>query len=123
MSCSGNVPKMNTDIFKEMQSLVIICLSPRHLFKPFYFGHWTRTNLFLMFHTFHAVSPMIGETMEMRQCSGIWAWQLRYGTVFDHRKDHHLLLPILIQYPTCVQSVGQNLTSKLKFKKIKIKKK
>lgn len=29
--------------------------------------------------------------MEMIQCSGIWAWQLRYGTVFDHRKDRHVL--------------------------------
>lgn len=35
------------------------------------------------------LQPKTGKIMEMRQCSGIWAWQLRYGTVFDHKKDHH----------------------------------
>lgn len=114
MSCSGIVPKKNTDIFKEMQSLFIICLSPHHLFKPFLLWPLDQNQLVFMFHTFHAISPMIVKTIEMRQRSGIWSWQLRYGTVFDHREDHHFLLPILIQYPTCFQSVGHNLTSKLK---------
>lgn len=44
-----------------------------------------------------------------RQRSGTWAWQLRYGTVFDHRKDRHSLsLLFLIRYPISFQSVGQN---------------
>lgn len=75
MSCSGNVPK-NTDIFKEMQYLFIICLSPRHLFKPLFFLLWPldQNLLVFMFHTFNVVSPMIGKTMEMKQlqwCLGL----------------------------------------------------
>lgn len=87
-------------------------------FQAFLLWPLDHNQLVFMFHTFHAISPLIGKTMTMRQRSGIWDWQLRYGTVFDHRKDRHFFV-------ADSHSVSHKLSvSRIKFDiNVKVKKK